>query len=62
MEATLKTENVGKTTGITDTSITNRIQNIEERISGIEDIDILTKENAKCKKFLTQTFGKFGKQ
>ena len=39
-------------------SITNRIQEIEERISGTEDtienIDTTVKENAKCKKILTQ--------
>jgi uncharacterized coiled-coil protein SlyX len=38
--------------------ITNRIQEIEERNSGAEDtienIDITVKENAKCKKLLTQ--------
>jgi uncharacterized coiled-coil protein SlyX len=41
-----------------DTSITNRIQEIEERILGaedtIEDIDKTVRENAKCKEFLTQ--------
>ena len=41
-----------------DASISNRIQEIEERISGIEDtienIDTTVKENAKCKKLLTQ--------
>jgi hypothetical protein len=39
-------------------SIINRIQEIEERISGAEDtivnIDIIVKENAKCKKLLAQ--------
>jgi uncharacterized coiled-coil protein SlyX len=30
-------ENLGKRSGITDVSITNRIQEIEERISGLED-------------------------
>ena len=30
-------ENLGKRTGPTETSITNRIQEIEERISGTED-------------------------
>ena len=30
-------ENLGKRSGGTDASITNRIQEIEERISGIED-------------------------
>ena len=41
-----------------DTSITNRIQEIEERISGAEDtrenIDTTVKENTKSKKLLTQ--------
>jgi hypothetical protein len=40
-----------------DTSITNRIQKTEERISGTEDtienIDTTIKENVKCKKTLT---------
>ena len=39
-------------------SISNRIQEIEERISGTEDsiqnMDITIKENAKCKKILSQ--------
>ena len=39
-------------------SISNRIQEIEERISGAEDtienIDTTIKENVKCKKILTQ--------
>ena len=30
-------ENLGKRSGVTDANITNRIQEIEERISGIED-------------------------
>ena len=33
----LEMENLGKRTGTTDTSITGRIQEIEERISGVED-------------------------
>ena len=37
MEANLEMENLGKRSGITDVSITNRIQEIEERISGVED-------------------------
>jgi hypothetical protein len=37
MEANLEMENLGKRTGITDVSITNRIQEIEERIMGVED-------------------------
>jgi uncharacterized coiled-coil protein SlyX len=39
-------------------SISNRIQEMEERISGaeefIENIDTTIKENAKCKMILTQ--------
>ena len=53
----LDMENLGKQTGTTETSITNRIQDIEERISGIEDtieeIDLFVKENIKSNKFLT---------
>ena len=30
-------ENLGKRTGITDASITNKIQEIEDRISGVKD-------------------------
>jgi hypothetical protein len=49
---------MGKKSGIIDASITKRIQNIEERISGaevtIENIDTIIKENSKCKKILTQ--------
>ena len=44
-------ENLGKRSGGTDASITNRIQEIEERISGIEDINTLVKQNAKSKNF-----------
>ena len=44
-------ENLGKRSGITDVSITNRIQEIEERISGVEDtverIDKSVKKNSK---------------
>ena len=51
-------ENLGKWTGTTETSITNRIQEIEERISGtedtIEEIDSFIKENIKSNKLLTQ--------
>ena len=35
--ATLGMANLGKRSGVTDTSITSRIQEIEDRISGIED-------------------------
>ena len=37
MEANLEMKNLGKRSGITDISITNRIQEIEERISSIKD-------------------------
>ena len=51
-------ENLGKWTGTSDTSIINRIEEMEKRVSGIEDtieeIDTLAKENAKAKNFLTQ--------
>ena len=53
-------ENLGKRSGITNVSITNRIQEKEEeRISGVEDtieeIDTTVKENSKHKKLLTQS-------
>jgi predicted nucleic acid-binding Zn-ribbon protein len=48
-ETTLNLENLRKRSGVIDASITNRLQEIEERISGVED----TKENidatVKCK-------------
>jgi hypothetical protein len=54
-ETTLKIEILGKKSG---TSIINIIQGMEERISGtkysIENMDTTIKENAKCKKILTQ--------
>jgi uncharacterized coiled-coil protein SlyX len=50
-------ENLGKRTGTTDTGNTNRLQEVEERISDIEDtvegINMLVKEHIKSKKFLT---------
>ena len=49
MEATLEMENLGKRSGITDVSITNRIQEIEERISVVEEISIKVKENSNHK-------------
>jgi hypothetical protein len=53
MEANLKMENLRKRSGVIDVSIGNRIQEIEERISGIEDmiveIDTTVKENSKHK-------------
>jgi hypothetical protein len=61
-ETTLKIENLGKRSGAIDTSIINRIQEIEERISGAEDtienIDTTVKENPKCKKLLIQNIQK----
>jgi hypothetical protein len=52
-EKTLEIENLGKRSGVIDASITNRIQEIEERILGVEDtienIDTTVKENAKGK-------------
>ena len=57
-ETTLEIENLGKRSGVIDTSITNRMQEVEVRISGTEDtvenIDTKVKENAKDKKLLTQ--------
>jgi hypothetical protein len=57
-ETTLKIETLGQKSGTIDVSITNRIQEMEERISGTEDsienIGTTIKENAKCKKILTQ--------
>jgi hypothetical protein len=57
-ETTLEIENLGKKSGAIDANITNKIQEIEERISGAEDslenIDTTIKENAKLKKILTQ--------
>jgi chromosome segregation ATPase len=57
-ETTLELENLEKRSGVIDASITNRIQEIEERISGAEDTientDTTVKENVKSKKFLTQ--------
>ena len=57
-ETTLEIEILGKKLGTIDVSISNRIQEVEERISGAEDyienMDTTIKENAKCKKILTQ--------
>jgi chromosome segregation ATPase len=57
-EATLEIETIGKKSGTINGSISNRIQEKEERISGAEDsiesIGTTIKENAKCKKILTQ--------
>ncbi|ERE69648.1 serum amyloid A-3 protein [Cricetulus griseus] len=57
-EGKLEIEKLGKRSGTTDVSITNRIQEMEERISGVEDtleeIDSSTKENLKSNKSLSQ--------
>jgi hypothetical protein len=54
----LQIENLGKKFGTIDASISNRMQEMEERISGAEDsrenISTTIKENTKCKKILTQ--------
>ena len=62
-ETTLEIVNLGEKSRVIDASITNRIQEIEERFSDvedtIEDIDTIVKENAaKCKKILTQNIQK----
>jgi hypothetical protein len=52
-ETILEIENLGKRSGIIDTGITNRVQEIQERISGAEDtienIDTTVKENGNAK-------------
>jgi chromosome segregation ATPase len=57
-ETTLEIEALGKKSGTIHASTSNRIQEMEERISGAEDsiknISTTIKENAKCKKILTQ--------
>jgi hypothetical protein len=54
----VEVETLGKKSGTIDASISNRIQEMEERISCAEDsidyMDTTIKENAKCKKILTQ--------
>ena len=50
-ETTLELENLGKSSGVIDASITNRIQEIEERISGTEiPWKTLTKQLQKMQK------------
>jgi chromosome segregation ATPase len=57
-ETTLEIEILGKKSGTIEASINNRIQEMEERISGvensIENMGTTIKENAKCIKILTQ--------
>jgi len=54
----LETENLENRGGVIDSSITNRTQEIEEKISGAEDtienINMTFKEHVKHKKLLTQ--------
>ena len=52
MERILEIENLGKRSGITDASITNRMQQIDKRLSGEEDtieniVKIVEEKNAK---------------
>jgi cell division protein FtsL len=58
METTMEIEILGKKSRTRDWSISNRIQKMEERISGaeesIENMDTTIKENTQCKKILTQ--------
>ena len=51
-EAILEMENLGKRIGTTGTNITNRIQEMDERISGVEES--ISQKKAKPKKFMTQ--------
>ena len=59
METNLEMENLGKRSGVIDVSITNRIWETEDRISGVEDtleeIDTTVKENSKHKNLVTQS-------
>jgi chromosome segregation ATPase len=58
-EATLQIETLGMKSGSIDASIINRIQEMEERVSGSEDsiekMGTAIKENVKRKKILSQT-------
>jgi hypothetical protein len=58
-ETTLEIETLEKKSGTIDVSISNRIQEMEDRILdadvSIENMDRTIKESAKCKKILTQT-------
>jgi methyl-accepting chemotaxis protein len=59
MEPNLKMKKQGKGSGITDANITKRIEEIEERISGVEDIvehiNTTVKENSKHKNLITHS-------
>jgi hypothetical protein len=64
METTLEMENLGKKIGTMDRSITNRIQDMYERMSSVDDtieeIDILVNKMSKYKTFLIQKAGNLG--
>ena len=55
-------ENLEKRTGATNPSITNKIQDMEDGLSGVEhtveETDVSVKENSKSKKCLTQNIQK----
>ena len=57
-ETTMEIENLKKRSGVIDANTTKRIQEMGERISDpkdtIETINTTIKENAKCKKILTE--------
>ena len=57
-KAILRREYLGKWTGTTEINITNRTQEMEDRIPGIKDRtkenDSSVKENNKSKKFMTE--------
>ena len=57
-DTTLEIENLGKKSGVIDANINDRIQEIEKESQvlkiTIERIDSTAKENAKCKKLVTQ--------
>jgi hypothetical protein len=55
-ETTLEIETLGKKSGTIDVSISNRIQDMEERSAedSMGNMNTTIKENAKCKKILTQ--------
>ena len=61
-ETTLEIENLGKKSGVTDASINNKIQEIEDRISGLKDtlknINTTIKENEKCNDLLSSNIQK----
>jgi hypothetical protein len=57
-ETTVERENLVKKSGTIDLNISNRIQEMEEGISGAEDsienMGTTIRDKAKCKKILTQ--------